>query len=85
MSTETRLVSPTNRSAHITRGGTWAVGRIGSLNPPVIRHTLSLSNRKKPGLGEVDDERPSDGADRLGTGSESDRELREIVGLVLLI
>ena len=45
----------------------------------------SLSNRKKPGCGGVDDGALSDDDDRLGTSSEWDRGLRENVVYVLLI
>lgn len=49
------------------------------------RRTSPLSNRKKAGLGGVDGERPSDSDDRLGKGSEWDRELRENAESVPLI
>ncbi len=49
------------------------------------RRTSPLSNRKKPGLEGVDDERPKDDDGRLETGSGSDRELRENAESVPLI
>jgi len=46
------------------------VGRMGSLNTPVNRHTSPHSKPWRIGPGEVDDELHSDDVDQCETGSE---------------